>query len=213
MELADEVRERLYLAGAEPGKRLVEQKQLRPGRERPRDLEPAEIAVGQHVDERSRLWRQAHVLEHRVGAGARMPLVSHARGEAGDLDVLEHAHAEEGPGELEGAGEPAVDDAIGRQAEKRPSVELHLARIRGYEAGEQIEERRLAGAVGAEHAGDRARIEREGDVLHGLQPAEALVEPVDGEQCAHCTMVRKRRQRGATSPCGRKNRMSIRMRV
>src|SRR5216683_562833 len=130
-----------------------------------------------------------------------------------------------GARQLEGAGEPAIDDAVRLEAADRLAVEDDAAGVGGDEAGEQVEERGLAGAVGAEDAGDLAGLEREGDVLHGGEAAEALGEALDLEERAHATASsarflrrpesrsRSQTQAGATRPFGRKNRMKIRISV
>src|SRR3546814_10990907 len=50
------------------------------------------------------------------------------------------------------------------------------------EAGEAVEQRRLAGAVGADDAGDLGRAGGEGDVVDGQQAAEAHGQVLDRQQ-------------------------------
>src|SRR4051794_36625609 len=50
VQALDQRGERLDLGAAEPGEGLVEGDELRLRRERARDLEPAQVAVGEHLD-------------------------------------------------------------------------------------------------------------------------------------------------------------------
>ena len=60
--------------------------------------------------------------------------------------------------------------------------EDHAARGRLVDAGEHVEERRLAGAVRPDQADDRALRHREVDVVDGDEAAELLAEPLGLEQ-------------------------------
>ena len=91
-----------------------------------------------------------------------------------DADVLEHAEIAERAGDLEGAGDAELGDAVGRHAGDALVLEPDLAGGRRQVAGDQVEHRRLAGAVGADDAGDRAGRDRERDVADRRQPAEVL---------------------------------------
>jgi hypothetical protein len=53
---------------------------------------------------------------------------------------------------------------------------------RAEEAADQVEERRLAGAVGADHGAHLARLDGERDIAHGDKAAERLRHVVDFEQ-------------------------------
>src|SRR5690348_6342218 len=64
VQLADECREWLDLAGAETGEGLVEQQQLRACHQRAGDLETSQIAIGQDVDGKLRLGPEPDALEH-----------------------------------------------------------------------------------------------------------------------------------------------------
>src|SRR5579862_380893 len=49
-------------------------------------------------------------------------------------------------------------------------------------AGDEVEQRRLAGPVGTDNQPALARLNREIDVLRDVQPAERLVQPPDGQR-------------------------------
>src|SRR5206468_1397154 len=55
--------------------------------------------------------------------------------------------------------------------------ESDRAGLGGERAGDQVEERRLAGAVGTDESGDGARLDGEIDAVDGAQIAECLDEP------------------------------------
>jgi hypothetical protein len=54
------------------------------------------------------------------------------------------------------------------------AVEQDLAGVRLQRAGDQVEERALAGAVGADHRGERAVSEVERDIVRRLDAAECF---------------------------------------
>jgi hypothetical protein len=91
-----------------------------------------------------------------------------------DQHVLERGHVVEQPDVLERARHPEMRDRVRRKAPDRLPVEDHLARSRLVDAGEHVEERRLARAVRADQADDRATRDREVDVVHGDEAAELL---------------------------------------
>src|SRR4029453_5751582 len=78
-----------------------------------------------------------------------------------------------------GGGHPEAGNAVGRETGDRLLLEGDLAGGRREIARHQVEQGRLAGAVGADDAGDRARLDGEGDVGDGEQAAEALAQRLD----------------------------------
>ena len=106
---------------------------------------------------------------HRV-VGVRRPREAHRRPHArlrGEAAVLEHRERHEHVGLLVAAADAEARDRVRRQPGDVAVEEPHRA-LRGREiAGEQVDERRLAGAVGTDHrvhlavaAGDRDAIDR-----------------------------------------------------
>ena len=65
----------------------------------------------------------------------------------------------------------------------RPWIDLAGCRI--VDAGDDVEERRLAGTVRADEADDRLLRDREVDVVDGDEPAEALGDSAREEDIAH----------------------------
>src|SRR5262249_45646590 len=107
-----------------------------------------------------------------------------------DEDVLARGQAAEGLEPLERAPDaesgPLVRLATGDVA----AVELHVPCARRLQAGDHVEERRLAGAVGADEARDVSGLDVDGQVAERLKPTE-----VD----RHLVYVEKRHVRSVPS--------------
>jgi hypothetical protein len=88
-------------------------------------------------------------------------------------DVVEGAHALEQRDVLEGAGDALPRDLVGAHRFALLAAEPDLALLRVVEAVDDVEHRRLAGAVRADDGADLALMHVEGDVLQRLDAAEA----------------------------------------
>ena len=176
--------EQLALGGVEAGRRLVEQHQLGVGGERPGDADQLALAVAEvgrervgEVVETEHRQRPVdllvvgllvvagphHVAEERVpprSLGGRQQVVA-------DRQVLEQLER------LERAAQPEVGAAVGRLAGEVDAVERHRAAADVGEAGDGVDERRLAGTVRADQPDELARLDVEVDVLVGVQAAVA----------------------------------------
>ena len=174
-QLPHELRELRRLLRVHAGGRLVEQQQLGLGRQRPRDLHPALVAVGE-VDRRAgrcRSLAQADVaraarapcsravalLAARPAAGggssrtarpscARAGRPSRSRPPSSSPNRRMFWNVRATPSAVIRSG-PRAGDVAGRRSVIRPDGRL-------VEAGEHVEERRLAGAVGPDDRDDRA---------------------------------------------------------
>ena len=103
-----------------------------------------------------------------------------------DRDVLQHAQALERLHELEGAADAGVAGAIGPQAGDHLAVQADGAGVGREDAGDHVEDRGLARAVGADQRMDRAGRHAEAHVVHRAQAAEALADAVELEpRAAH----------------------------
>ena len=102
---------------------------------------------------------------------------------------------------------PRAHALFGRKRRDVAAVEQDRARGRREEAADQIEERRLAGAVGADHGAQLARLDGERDVVDGDQAAEALRDVVDLEQAHALAALRSMPStpRGKNSTTSTKN--------
>src|SRR5438067_225037 len=81
-----------------------------------------------------------------------------------------------------GARDPAADDAVRRRAQQAAPVEDDLAVVRPVEPRDQVEDRRLAGAVRPDQPDDLALTDVERDVVDGNDPAEAPRQLLDRKQ-------------------------------
>ena len=102
--------------------------------------------------------------------------------EAAHEHVLARGEIAKGPDELEGARDAARADFIWRQARDVPAAEADAPAVGGERARDEIEERRLAGPVGAHDAEELALLEREADVVDGADAAERFRHPLHLEQ-------------------------------
>jgi hypothetical protein len=127
----------------------------------------------QHAGTRARMGAERDVVEQ-----------AHLRAQ---LDVLERARQAE-------AGDRALRRAADVVAEERRAARRHRQR-----AGQQVEHRRLAGAVRADQADDLARIDVEADVVDGDQPAEALGRVAHRQDARAAGRELAARQRGGAA--------------
>ena len=89
-----------------------------------------------------------------------------------DLDVLAHGQLAERAAVLERAREPGAPAPVRAPAGDVALVELDRAGGREVEAGDQVDERRLAGAVRADQADDLVPVQLERDVVERLHALE-----------------------------------------
>ena len=130
-----------------------------------------------------------------------MPVAAHEQ-------VLQHARVLEELDVLEGSRDSEAGDFRGREAKQVLAREAQVALLRLVDAGDHIEERRLAGTVGADDGEDLAGLDRERDPLQCRDAAEAHSDAVHLQQ-AHrirsvfrklfCRRNMSRRQRGKSS--------------
>src|SRR5207244_8610240 len=105
----------------------------------------------------------------------------------GDEHVLEHRQAPEQPGELERPPDAKPEHPVGRGVSDLHAVEAHLALLDALIAGDDVEQRRLARAVGTDQAVDLPVADRQAAVRQGTYAAERLRDAADFEQRAHRT--------------------------
>ena len=179
----------LRFLGAHAGQRLVQQQHLGLAGQRHGDLELALLAVRQGTP----AMRLASVRPARPGprpaaaaldqgcvALRRLQRIARAARHRlhGEPHVLQHASAGQRcwcagtSGRrrdrlMRQAGSPATSRP---SSTMRPGARLELAR-------EHVDERGLAGAVGADDGVQLALMQRNGDVAHGREPAEVAAEP------------------------------------
>src|SRR5581483_5187756 len=104
--------------------------------------------------------------------------------------------------DLKGAADAAGADLIGAEPVDARAVEPDGARVRRERAGDHVEQRRLARAVGADQRGDRARFDLEGNPGDGAKTAKGFFHAVEAQQRIHFPGLSLRASAGQT-PCGR----------
>ena len=130
--------------------------------------------------------------QQRLAPGHRLPRLSlHAVPPLdGEQHILARGGGQEERGVLEGADQAAVRASVLGQPGDVLAVQRHGPCGRRQSAGDEREERRLAGPVGSDDGVPCAGSDVEGDVLDGGQAAEVLAHPLEPER------RRARRARG-----------------
>src|SRR4029079_16717702 len=186
---------------------LVEQQQQRIDAQRARDLDDALLAERQASRQRVGLVAEADALDLPRGFRQQSGLVGtvepeHARDRTGmpaqmgaDRDILQHGHVGYQFDVLEGPGNAELDDFLRRRVVDLGAEHGDRAAARGQDAGNEVEGRALAGAVGTDQGDDLARPDIERDVVDGDDAAELFSRLVDLQQYRrHGCRPRARRQ-------------------
>src|SRR5262249_3022092 len=113
-----------------------------------------------------------------------------------DLHVLDHRHALEELGRLERAPDPGARHAVRPDTVEGALTEAKAARGGSIEAAEDVEQRGLPGAVGADHAVDGAGLQTKVPPGEGREATEAHVETSGLERHRRGGAGRPRRRRG-----------------
>src|SRR5262249_24218182 len=191
-------------ARVEAGGGLVEAQQHRVGAHRARDLDAPLLAIGQVAGGVIRASQQADAVEPEFRLVGRrrfgMPVDREAEqaedGQAGclhqrimlsDQQILEHGHAGEQADILEGAGDAReLGDAEVEQALEQIGRTVRMGEpdhpdARMIEAGDAVEDRGLAGAVGSDERGDVSAFGREAEIVYRDEAAEPHAQVLDRE--------------------------------
>src|SRR4051794_16019913 len=108
---------------------------------------------------------------------------------AGDEQVLLDREVVEERAALPGAGEAAAGALVRAQAGDVVTVGPPPPRRGRGVAGRGVDRRLLAGAVGADRADDRARLDGQVDVIDGGHAAIGDAQRVDGQQGCHSSLL------------------------
>ena len=163
---------------AERRGRLVHDDEPRAHGERARDLDELLLGDREIANQRHRVALEADPVGDRAGLlGEAPPADEEPRARlAADEHVLGDRHVG-GEGEFLVDGDDAgALGVVGRREGDRLAEELDLARVGAVRAGQDLEQRRLAGAVLAEQGVDLGRPDFEMDVLERLHAGEALAD-------------------------------------
>src|SRR5438477_4774819 len=167
--------------------RFVEQEQTRVERDRKGELERALLPVGQlssrairevgETDLREELARSHSIaLERTLGGPETVP--DGRRRLKRELGVLESGELIEQTRDLKGARDPAPRDAFGRQPRGVGAEDDHATSGRSQEAGQEIEETRLPGAVGTDERMHLTDLETQIHAVDGTEAGELFDEPL-----------------------------------
>src|SRR5262249_50056268 len=114
----------------------------------------------------------------------------------GDVQVLQHAHAREGLGDLEAPHDAEPRAPVRGKGGKVVSFEENAPAVGGQGARDAVDERGLAGAVGSDQPEALSRIHVEAHAVESGEPAEALDHTLHLEEgCGHHQRLRRRRTR------------------
>src|SRR5215207_3264004 len=183
-DLPDEPVELRRLDGVAARRRLVEEQHLGLGGERAGDLEALQRAVGQGARRRLAALAEAQEGEELFRRGARLAVLPQDGGQAEEVDqerlplaqmaadhhVLAGGHAAEDLEVLERAREPLRGEPFGGQARHVLAGERHASAAGAVEPRDDVEERGLAGAVGAD---DREHLPGHGGKAHAIDGDDA----------------------------------------
>ena len=156
---------------------LVHDEDFHVERDRFRDLHFLLCGEGEPPRRRPHVEPGAEALKDVLGRRVHAPPVGQQSLFAvGDEDVLGHVQIGEQQWLLVHCGQPARLRLLGVGQAHCRTLQDDFARIALYDAGQDLDEGRLAGAVLPDEGVDLARMERQGHVLERLRHVEALGE-------------------------------------
>ena len=161
--------ERRDLLVVQAARGLVEEEQARLRDERASELDALLNAVRQR---RGKSARSRSPTTSSTSSASLLPHLPPAAVRA-DEHVLEDGHRPEELDVLERPRDPLADDLVGRRLEDRGAVEQHLAGVRLVEPRDDVERRRLAGAVRPDQPRDVPFLDVERDAVESDDSAEA----------------------------------------
>ena len=215
--LAHQPRDRGGLLGVHARGRLVEEHQRRLRRQGARDLHPALLAVGKAERRGAGPLAQSDAREQRLGGLAGRALLALGRGQEqqpppersapaemlADHHVVGRGEPREQADVLVGARHTQLGHPMRRQAIDAAPVQLDPPAGGLEQAGDEVEQRGLARAVGTDQAVHLGIGNGEGGVVHRADAAERARDA--GEAEAHAAPRARRRKRSGreTRPLGR----------
>ena len=194
----DQAGQPLDLVTGEPGGRLIEQQEVRIEHQRAGNLDEAKFAVLQAIGADIGQRLQPDDAKHAVRLGRQHALVAVAARQrqqcfgkacasldgAADHDVLQHRGFADHARRLEGAGD-ALAGAQWRLSRRQHIVaQFHGAALGRVVAGDHVQRRGLAAAIGADQAVDLAGMHVEIKTVDGADIAEAQDNTAQAERPA-----------------------------
>jgi hypothetical protein len=211
-QVAEDLHQARLLGGAEPGGGLVEEEDARALRERAGDGEQAELAERERVGRVVGTVGEPDLFERLVRLLARQALLAPLPGRAEDpfekarpsprvaadlhrrpdVGVVRRTH------HLEDGPEPGAGALMGRPARDLLALERDAAAVGPQKPADAVKKSGLPGPVRPDQAGERAALDGEANLLHGLDGAEGLRDRVDheGRRVRHAPNIRRKRGRG-----------------
>ena len=138
-----------------------------------------------------RMWPEIQVVERLVRHLSALAIAERMHTRALQRDVLGHGHGREQHDVLERPRDTRPDDAVGASAQQVATFEQHTTRIGLRSTGDDVEERRLAGAVWADETADRALLQGERHIVERNDPAETPRHVLDSEECHGATTIKR----------------------
>ena len=190
-------------------RRLIEQQHARPQRECNCDFQQALLAIRQSrhralgdVGDADLRELRIRLLQARTPAPA---VTQHAPGEAialcnRDGDVIAHRGRMQQRVDLMGAHQAAPNACFGREPVDRFALYQYGTGIGAQNAGEQIDQGRLAGAVGADQADPCPAREIQVDGLGDGQGAKVLAQPAHRKDHVRHRAHRRRNRPSSARP-------------
>src|SRR4051794_27946354 len=186
---------------------LIKQQQFRPGRERTRHFKPALFRRDQIAREHVGASGKTGEFQNLIGLSARLAHDGSAN-QGADDDVVDDAHGLEAFDHLEGASDAAPAAFRCRQPRHVLAVEPDRALGWRQHARDQVEQRRLAGAVRPDQPDDLTATDGDRDVTVGDQTAETLPDPTGFQQGGHWAAFLRLGANSPTRPSGRANEIN-----
>src|SRR5262249_21570026 len=214
VHIEDEAAHVLLLLEIHPGHRLVEQEQVRLHGERAPELHPLLQTVRQFPDLDLADMLDLEKVDDLLDATALFDLFRERRADPYQLpqeaaahlqrapghDVVERRHALEQRHVLKSPRNATQPGLVGPHGRSRPSLEGDAALLRVIEAVDDVEQRGLAGAIGADDGADLAFADVEGNAADRLDPAEGERDSLDREQHLAGYDIRPARRPHAAAP-------------
>ena len=169
----------------QPAGDLVEQQKLRLDRQRPRQLQPLALQQGQRPRRYIGFVIKSGRPEHVAAAPVTLALGRAPAEDGADQKVLEHAHVGERMRDLIRAADTPPRAAMRRHHGHIGAVEQDAAAARRDVAGDQVEQRGLAGAVGADDRERLAAFDGKVHRVHGLERPVRLGHSGELEEDRH----------------------------
>ena len=170
-ERADHLPRRAPRLRVEAGRRLVEEDEVGIADERDAEVEPPLLAARERLDPRARLLLQPDERDHLVDVARRAVVAGEDRVRLADGEVRPQL------GLLEDDADPLAE--VRRRPLGIGAEHAHLAGVAVAVALEDLDGRRLAGAVRAEQPEDLAFLDREVDPAHRLEVPVGLAQAAD----------------------------------